>query len=238
MPGSCVRWVTKKRFRQWFHRKLYKRYRWATGCSGFYTKGRPLVKSNLICPSDKLSWHPGCPVLNINLYDTRKFLYQPRKWLFLRLAFNTRLRLFGQPARKLSVDPWTAERDGHFEIKLTIFTLPLSSNITIIVQHYNDVTWAPRRLNSPAPWLFDSLFRLTTKQYKSRIMGGFPHKIPVMWISKVLIVSHPDDWWPMHCKRHLDDLAGFGISSGIVSAVSLCHPNDIPFHLIMVIQMT
>ena len=31
---------------------------------GFYTKGRPLVKSNLICPSDKLSWRPGCPVLN------------------------------------------------------------------------------------------------------------------------------------------------------------------------------
>ena len=32
-----------------------------------YTKGRPLVKSNLICPSDKLSWQPGCPVLNINI---------------------------------------------------------------------------------------------------------------------------------------------------------------------------
>ena len=35
---------------------------------GFYTKGRPLVKSNLICPSDKLSWQPGCPVLNINIH--------------------------------------------------------------------------------------------------------------------------------------------------------------------------
>ena len=35
--------------------------------TGFYTKGRPLVKSNLICPSDKLSWQPGCPVLNINI---------------------------------------------------------------------------------------------------------------------------------------------------------------------------
>ena len=35
--------------------------------SGFYTKGRLLVKSNLICPSDKLSWQPGCPVLNINI---------------------------------------------------------------------------------------------------------------------------------------------------------------------------
>ena len=34
---------------------------------GFYTKGRPLVKSNLIRPSDKLSWQPGCPVLNINM---------------------------------------------------------------------------------------------------------------------------------------------------------------------------
>ena len=36
--------------------------------SGFYTKGRPLVKSNLICPFDKLSWQPGCPVLNINIH--------------------------------------------------------------------------------------------------------------------------------------------------------------------------
>ena len=35
--------------------------------SGFYTKGRPLVKSNLICPSDKLSCQPGCPVLNTNI---------------------------------------------------------------------------------------------------------------------------------------------------------------------------
>ena len=35
--------------------------------SGFYTKGRPLIKSKLICPSDKLSWQPGCPILNINM---------------------------------------------------------------------------------------------------------------------------------------------------------------------------
>ena len=35
--------------------------------SGFYTKGRPLVKSNLICPLDKLSGQPGCPVLDINI---------------------------------------------------------------------------------------------------------------------------------------------------------------------------
>ena len=34
---------------------------------GFYTKGRLLVKPNLICPSDKFSWQPGCPVLNINI---------------------------------------------------------------------------------------------------------------------------------------------------------------------------
>ena len=34
---------------------------------GFYTKGRPLVKSNLICPSDKLNWQPGCTALNINI---------------------------------------------------------------------------------------------------------------------------------------------------------------------------
>ena len=42
---------------------------WYKNCSdaGFYTKGRPLAKSNLICPSDKLSWQHGCPVLNINI---------------------------------------------------------------------------------------------------------------------------------------------------------------------------
>ena len=34
---------------------------------GFYTKGRLLVESNLICPSDKLSWQHGCPVFNINI---------------------------------------------------------------------------------------------------------------------------------------------------------------------------
>ena len=33
--------------------------------AGFYTKGCPLAKSNLICLSDKLSWQLGCPVLNI-----------------------------------------------------------------------------------------------------------------------------------------------------------------------------
>ena len=36
-------------------------------CSGFYTKGRPLVKSNLICPLDKLSWQLGCLDLNISI---------------------------------------------------------------------------------------------------------------------------------------------------------------------------
>ena len=35
--------------------------------AGFYTKGRPLVKSNLMCPLDKLSWQPDCPILNINI---------------------------------------------------------------------------------------------------------------------------------------------------------------------------
>ena len=35
--------------------------------AGFYTKGRPLVKSNLICSSDKLSSQPGCPVLDIKI---------------------------------------------------------------------------------------------------------------------------------------------------------------------------
>ena len=38
-----------------------------TPITGFYTKGRPLVKSNLIGPLDKLSWQPGCPILNINI---------------------------------------------------------------------------------------------------------------------------------------------------------------------------
>ena len=38
----------------------------AFSSAGFYTKGRPLVKSNLNCPLDKLSWQPGCPILNIN----------------------------------------------------------------------------------------------------------------------------------------------------------------------------
>ena len=42
-------------------------------CTGFYTKGRPLLKSNLICPSDKLSWQPGCPVLNINIHVQGNF---------------------------------------------------------------------------------------------------------------------------------------------------------------------
>ena len=41
--------------------------------AGFYIKGRPLVKSNLICPSDKLSWQPGCPILNINIHVQGNF---------------------------------------------------------------------------------------------------------------------------------------------------------------------
>ena len=50
---------------------VYLFYKWwpdgLDGATGFYTKGRPLVKSNLIGPSDKLSWQPGCPVLNVNI---------------------------------------------------------------------------------------------------------------------------------------------------------------------------
>ena len=61
--------------------------------AGFYTKGCPLVKSNLICPSDKLSWQLVTWLSSFKYQYQRKFLYQPRKWLF------------GQPARKLSVDP-------------------------------------------------------------------------------------------------------------------------------------
>ena len=38
-----------------------------SGSAGFYTKGHPLIKSNLIGPSEKLSWQPGCPVSNINI---------------------------------------------------------------------------------------------------------------------------------------------------------------------------
>ena len=55
--------------------------------TGFYPKGRPLVKSNLFCPLT--IW-----LSRFEYQYTRKFLYQPRKWLF------------GPPARKLSVDPW------------------------------------------------------------------------------------------------------------------------------------
>ena len=35
----------------------------------FYCRPKILtfVKPNLFCPSDKLSWQPGCPVLNINI---------------------------------------------------------------------------------------------------------------------------------------------------------------------------
>ena len=43
--------------------------------TGFYTKGCPLVKSNLISPSDKLSWQPGCPVNLISPSD--KLSWQP-----------------------------------------------------------------------------------------------------------------------------------------------------------------
>ena len=46
---------------------------WPCHDAGFYTKGRPLVKSNPICPSDKLSWQPGCPVLNINIHVQGNF---------------------------------------------------------------------------------------------------------------------------------------------------------------------
>ena len=61
--------------------------------TGFYTERRPLVKSNLTCPSEGqvqlTTW-----LSSFKYQYTRKFLYQPRKWLL------------GQPARKLSVDPW------------------------------------------------------------------------------------------------------------------------------------
>ena len=46
---------------------------WANINTGFYSKGRPLVKSNLICPPDKLSWQPGCQVLNINIHVQGNF---------------------------------------------------------------------------------------------------------------------------------------------------------------------
>ena len=54
--------LSKQSRRRWFETPSLSLWR-----PGFYTKGRPLVKSNLICPSDKLSWQPGCPVLNINI---------------------------------------------------------------------------------------------------------------------------------------------------------------------------
>ena len=55
--------------------------------TGFYTKK---IQPNLSFRQVELTtW-----LSSIKYQYTRKFLYQPRKWLF------------GQPARKLSVDPW------------------------------------------------------------------------------------------------------------------------------------
>ena len=48
---------------QWFSSQMAS---YVENALGLYTKGRLLVKSNLICP-DKLSWQPGCSVLNINI---------------------------------------------------------------------------------------------------------------------------------------------------------------------------
>ena len=47
-------WMKMHKFRLKFHWSSFLGVQWTI--SGFYTKGRPLFKSNLICPSDKLSW--------------------------------------------------------------------------------------------------------------------------------------------------------------------------------------
>ena len=68
-PVGLIYWCLLTRLTEaWSDWCLLSRLTEACGAdTGFYTKGRPLVKSNLICPSDKLSWQPGCPILNINV---------------------------------------------------------------------------------------------------------------------------------------------------------------------------
>ena len=82
--GSFGQWICLPGSQKWKYRQNYNVNKWQVlireqspwkspvrgpqrAKPGFYTKSCPLVKSNLICPSDKLSWQPGCPVLNINI---------------------------------------------------------------------------------------------------------------------------------------------------------------------------
>ena len=52
-----------------------------------------------------------------------------------------------------------------------------------------------------------------------------PGRHNVIWTG-----AHPDDLWTMHCVIRMT-LTVVGTSSGWVTAFSLCHPDDIPFHL-------
>ena len=60
--------------------------------AGFYTKSRPLVKSNPICSSDKLSPQPGCPFLNINIQGS--------------FCISQGIGSSDNLPENLSVDPW------------------------------------------------------------------------------------------------------------------------------------
>ena len=64
---------------------------WPWNAEGFW----PMRKSRPVCfgQVELTTW-----LSSFEYQYTRKFLYQPRKWLF------------GQPARKLSVDPWWAHK--------------------------------------------------------------------------------------------------------------------------------
>ena len=98
-PNRSIKF-SQKWLEEWLNLKISpkksgSKWKSYTHYPGFYIKGCcPLlvkhVKSNLICLSGKLSWQPGCPVLNINL-----------QWNFCISQGNGS----GQPARKLSVDP-------------------------------------------------------------------------------------------------------------------------------------
>ena len=116
--------------------------------------------------------------------------------------------------------------------------------------HYSYITGAAQRLNSPAPWLIDQQL-VEYVQYndkavsvsKTRITGGFPHKGPVMWRSRVQAspniicmsqqthcqCSKSSGW---HKKESCspsgrDDLAIGSILSGWLMVNGLCHPDDL-----------
>ena len=60
-------WLKMSEFWLKFYSFMFPKFHLTINQPGFYTEDHLLVKSNLICPSDKLSWQPGCPVLHINI---------------------------------------------------------------------------------------------------------------------------------------------------------------------------